>query len=103
MISETTTTLLSSIAEAVRKCCKGSNCAQRITPLSTLGHAGRIRICKVLGDRKICARMTAMGLYPGIEGELLCPDNGSQCILKIGGGRLCLDHTMSENILVSEN
>lgn len=103
MISENTITPSVSIAVAVRPCCKGNICEQQISPLSTLCVAGRIRICKVQGDRKLCARMAAMGLYPGIEGELLCPDNGSQCILRVDGGRFCLDRSMSENILVSAN
>jgi hypothetical protein len=45
--------------------------------------------------------MAAMGLYPGTEAELLCPENSSQCILKIHGGTICLDRAFSENILVS--
>lgn len=103
MISENTTTSLLSIAEALKLCCTGGKCKQQISPLSSLCHAGRIRICKVQGDRKLCARMAAMGIYPGTEGDLLCPDNGSKCILRISGGSLCLDHSMSENILVSAN
>jgi hypothetical protein len=47
--------------------------------------------------------MAAMGLTPGTEAEILCPENGSQCILKIHGGTVCLDHSICRNILVSGN
>ncbi len=43
-----------------------------------------------------------MGLFPGTEAELICPGHGEQCLLKIHGGTICLDRTISENILVSE-
>lgn len=76
---------------------------QQTQPLSKLCQAGKIRICKVTGDRKLCARMAAMGLYPGTEAELLCPESCGQCIVKIHGGRVCLDRSLTENILVSGN
>jgi len=45
--------------------------------------------------------MASMGVYPGIEAELICPENGSQCILKVQGGTISLDSSVSDNILVS--
>jgi Fe2+ transport system protein FeoA len=45
--------------------------------------------------------MASMGVYPGIEADLICPENGGQCILKIQGSTLSLDKSVSENILVS--
>jgi ferrous iron transport protein A len=83
------------------KNCWGRECHETIAPLSKKGKAGRVKICKVTGDRRLCARMASMGLYPGIEAELICPENGSQCILKIEGGTISLDSSVSDNILVS--
>jgi hypothetical protein len=45
--------------------------------------------------------MASLGLYPGIEAEILCPEGGSQCLLKIQGGTISLDRTVTANILVS--
>lgn len=73
---------------------------EQIMPLSRIRHHGRKRICKITGDRKLCARMASMGFYPGEELELLCSGNDSQCILKIQGGTISLDTTASNNILV---
>lgn len=87
--------------DRIKNCFRRQDCGQQILPLSELYRSGKVRICKVTGDRKLCARMAAMGLYPGTEVELICPENGSQCILKIHGGKVCLDRTISENILVS--
>jgi ferrous iron transport protein A len=78
-----------------------SRCAaEQIMPLSRIRHHGRKRICKITGDRKLCARMASLGFYPGEEVELLCNENDSQCILKIQGGTISLDNTASRNILV---
>ncbi len=44
--------------------------------------------------------MADLGLYPGTEAELVCQENGSQCILKVNGSTICLDQSITENILV---
>jgi len=44
--------------------------------------------------------MASLGVIPGEEAELLCPQNGSQCLLKIHGGTLSLDQLTSSNIIV---
>jgi ferrous iron transport protein A len=69
-------------------------------PLSETCRAGKIRICKITGDRKLCARMASLGVLAGEEAEIICKKNGSQCLLKIQGGTLSLDHTTSSNIIV---
>jgi Fe2+ transport system protein FeoA len=82
------------------KCNNGKQCQNHHGPLSENCHAGKVRICKVTGDRKSCARMASLGVIPGEEAELLCPQNGSQCLLKIHGGTLSLDQLTSSNIIV---
>lgn len=90
-----------SLAGKVRKCLEtSSNDTKLVMPLSKIGYHGRKRICKITGDRKLCARMASLGFFAGEEVELLCRENDSQCILKIQGGTISLDNTTSNNILV---
>ena len=44
--------------------------------------------------------MASLGVLPGQEAELICPQNSSQCLLKIHGGTLSLDKLTSNNIIV---
>lgn len=69
-------------------------------PLSENCQAGRIKICKVCGDRQLGAKMAALGVLPGKEAELIRPHCGSQCLLKIHGGTLSIDRKTSDNIIV---
>jgi ferrous iron transport protein A len=89
------------LAGKVRRCLRtGGEIPNQILPLSKINHRGRKRICKITGDRKLCARMAALGFSPGKEIELLCRQNDAQCLLKIQGGTISLDNTASNNILV---
>jgi ferrous iron transport protein A len=88
-------------AGKVKSCLRtGEDNAEQVMPLSKIGYHGRKRICKITGDRKLCARMASLGFYPGEEVELLCRENDSQCILKIQGGTVSLDNIASNNVLV---
>lgn len=89
------------LADKVKNCLSEKKCLRQVGPLSDKGKSGKIRICQVTGDRKLCARMASMGVYPGLEADLICPENGGQCLLKIQGSTLSLDRSVSENILVS--
>jgi ferrous iron transport protein A len=72
-----------------------------ISPLSRRGNTGRIKICKVTGGRAICSRIAAMGVYPGVEADIICSGKGSRCLLKVNGGTVSLDADVSENIFVT--
>ena len=87
--------------DKIRNCFGRQRCGKLVEPLSQQAGTGRIKVCKVTGDRKICARMAAMGLYPGVEADVLCSETGSQCLLKINGGTLSLGPEVSDNILVT--
>ena len=89
-------------AEKVRKCFAGEQCHDAIAPLSKKGQPGKVRVCKVTGDRKICARMASMGVYPGVEADIVCSENGDRCILRVHGGTISLDADISANILVTQ-
>ena len=80
--------------------CMGDRPAGEVAPLSKIGRRGRKRICKITGDRKLCARMAALGFHPGEEVEVLCQEADARCILKIQGGTVSLDNTASRNIFV---
>ena len=89
----------SCLAEKIQKCTGKGTCDHH-GPLSENCQAGKVKICKITGDRKLCARMASLGVLPGEEAELICPQKGSQCLLKIHGGTLSLDKTTSNNIIV---
>lgn len=87
--------------DKVKRCFRKNHCSELISPLSKRDETGRIKICKVTGDRKICGRIAAMGVYPGVEADIICSGRGRRCILKVNGGTVSLDADISENILVS--
>jgi Fe2+ transport system protein FeoA len=87
--------------ERVRNCFNRKPCSNLASPLSKRGKNGRIKICKITGDRTVCGRIAAMGVYPGVEADIICSGKGSRCILKVNGGTISLDADVSENILVT--
>ena len=88
-------------ADKVMDCFGRGRCSDLIAPLSKRAKTGRVKVCKVTGDRKICARMASMGLYPGVEADVICSETGSQCLLKVHGGTISLDSDVSDNIFVT--
>ena len=88
-------------ADKVMGCFGRGRCSDLIAPLSKRARTGRVKVCKVTGDRKICARMASMGLYPGVEADVICSETGSQCLLKVHGGTISLDSEVSDNIFVT--
>ena len=81
-------------------CSTKQNC--RISPLSEKSKCGFARVSRVDGDRKHCARLAALGLYPGNEIELVSPANGDRCIVKVHGGTISIDRDTTKNILITE-
>lgn len=69
-------------------------------PLSKTCCKGKLKVCKIGGDRRLCARMANLGVLPGCEMELLCPNQGRQCLIKINGGTISLDEPSAQNIFV---
>jgi ferrous iron transport protein A len=91
----------SCFTDKIRKYFGQGRCSNLIAPLSKTANTGRVKVCKVTGDRRICARMASMGLYPGVEADVICSESGSQCLLKINGGTISLDSDVSDNIFVT--
>jgi Fe2+ transport system protein FeoA len=88
-------------ADKIRNCFGKKQCHNLVSPLSKRARTGRVKVCRVTGDRKICARMASMGLYPGVEADVICSETGSNCLLKVNGGTISLDADVSENIFVT--
>ena len=86
----------------MRKRFRRGNCGECMAPLSHRCRKGAFTIRQVKGDRKLCARMADLGLYPGTTAELVCGERGQKCIVKVNGGTLCLDPDLIESILVSD-
>ncbi|MHB8809211.1 MAG: FeoA family protein [Desulfobulbaceae bacterium] len=71
------------------------------TPLSLACGRERFKVCRVSGDRKLCARMAQMGVLPGSEIELVCPGRASQCMFRVKGSTVTLDPRFAEQIMVT--
>jgi len=91
------------IQTSVRRCfhSRSDSNQPQAAPLSAQRRVGPLRICRIEGDRKLCAKMAAMGLYPGREAELIHPECGGQCLLKTEDCTFCLDKSTCERILVT--
>lgn len=85
------------------KCsCSGARVSNpAVLPLSSVKTGKRIKVTGIEGGRHLCGRMAAMGIYPGVEMELLCAGCGSPCLVRIHGGTLSLGAGVSEKILVA--
>lgn len=85
-----------------RRCCKmeseqGNGGA---LPLAEAPAGTRLRVACLGGGRQFCARMASMGIYPGVEMELLCSSGGAPCLVRVHGGTLSLGAGLSRDILV---
>jgi ferrous iron transport protein A len=65
-------------------------------PLCKAEAGKTVKVASVRGKREICARMAALGIYPGVELQLLC--SGS---VRVNGGVLSLGRDISDKILVT--
>ena len=85
-----------------KKNCRLRNieCPPDARPLSESCGCGRVKVCRISGDRRECARMAHLGLLPGSEMELICPGRGRQCMVRVNGGTLSLDDLTANNIFV---
>ncbi len=66
-----------------------------LMPLCDAESGGKVKVACVHGDRGLCARMAALGIYPGVEMHLVC----SGCV-RVNGGVLSLGKDISDKILV---
>ena len=66
-----------------------------LTPLCKAESGKKFKVACVHGERGLCARMAALGIYPGVEMHLLC----SGCV-RVNGGVISLGKDISDKILV---
>lgn len=72
-----------------------------LVPLSHARPGTRLKVRRIEGGRKLCARMAALGIYPGAEVELVCAGCDCPCLVKVHGSTLSLGAGVSNKILVS--
>lgn len=78
-----------------------TQCLGNARPLSKAFGCERYMVCKVRGDRKLCARMAQLGVLPGSTIELLCPPESQSCMVKVKGSTVSLDQLSADSILVT--
>lgn len=83
-------------------CCQAHDPgAPAAVPLCEAAPGGRFKVMRVVGGRQVCARMAAMGIYPGAEVELLPQSCGTPCLVRVHGGTLSLGAGLTRHIMVS--
>lgn len=82
-------------ANPCEACDRPARSACNLMPLCN-AKTGKVRVACVDGERRLCARMAALGIYPGVEMQLLC----SGCV-RVNGGTLSLGRDISDKILVT--
>ena len=83
-----------------RCCAEGEKGRGRALPLAEAPAGKRLKVACLGGGRQFCARMASMGIYPGVEMELLSSSGGSPCLVRVHGGTLSLGAGLSREILV---
>lgn len=87
-----------------KKCCpcaKLKGAGQNRLPLCEASTGKRFKVACIDGGRKLCARMAALGIYPGVEMELLGAGCGCPCMVRVHGSTLSLGAGVSDKILVT--
>ncbi|HQN19375.1 MAG TPA: FeoA family protein [Syntrophobacteraceae bacterium] len=86
------------------KCCacsgKSGNDSSAL-PLSNTSAGQRCRVAGIEGGRHLCARLAAMGIYPGVEVEVVCAGCNCPCLVRVHGCTLSLGCGLSNKILVT--
>ena len=76
----------------------GDSCA---LPLSDARAGQRCKVASIEGGRHLCGRMAAMGIYPGVEMEVVCGGCNCPCLVRVHGCTLSLGSGLSNKILVT--
>ena len=70
-----------------------------LLPLDMLRRGERAEVSEVCGDPQMVRRMAEMGIRTGCRIEMI--QNGSPCLLEVGGCRLCLRADSLAQVMVS--
>ena len=82
-------------------CCKTDVSDLCALPLSDARAGQRCKVAGIEGGRHLCARMAAMGIYPGVEMEVVCAGCNRPCLVRVHGCTLSLGAGLSDKILVT--
>jgi len=69
-------------------------------PLTMAKQGEKVRVLKISGGRGLVQRLTEMGLYPGVEIEIISDGHRGPFIIGVGGSRLGLGFGMIKKIFV---
>jgi ferrous iron transport protein A len=82
--------------------CRGSGVSDSsAVPLSDARVGQRFKVAGIEGGRHLCARMAALGIYPGVEMEVVCGGCNCPCLVRVQGCTISLGTGLSEKILVT--
>ncbi len=76
--------------------------AREEIPLSIAKAGKKFKICRILGGRNVLSRLASLGLYPGVEIELICGSCNAPCIVRVNNSKLSLGEGVAQKILVKE-
>ncbi len=82
--------------DSCERCDLAPNRECALMPLCKAEAGKKVKVAGVSGERGLCARMAALGIYPGAEMHLLC----SGCV-RVNGGVLSLGREISDKIFVT--
>jgi Fe2+ transport system protein FeoA len=68
--------------------------------LSSVRNGTRQRLLRVEAGRGLRGRLTAMGLVPGVEIEVVANHAGGPLVVAVDGARIVLGRGMADRILV---
>ena len=67
-------------------------------PLSIIQTGRRVRLVSVDAGRGLCGRLTAMGLIPGVEIEVIRNSPHGPLLIEVMGSRIMLGRGMAQKI-----
>ena len=68
-------------------------------PLSDVGPGQRVRVSQIDAGQRLTARLSAMGLTPGVPVDVVTA-GGGPIVLQVLGSRLALGRGMAKKVLV---
>lgn len=73
-----------------------------LLPLSEVGPGENVKIVRLDGGRRMCARLAHMGIYPGTKLTIISGGKGTPVIARFGNTTISLGKGASKKILVTK-
>lgn len=74
----------------------------KVLPLSETRPGDVVRLVRLNGGRRMCARLAHMGLYPGVQVTIVSGGEGAPVIIRKGQSTISIGKGMSGKILVEK-